>query len=275
MTTPKRPIVLITGLWMSPRIWDDFRQFYHQRGHRVYAPSWPGLKQFGEGKWDASAGISSLGVKEVVDYFERFVRTFADAPILMGHSLGGLFVQKLLDRGLGAAGVAINSPAPKGILRMPFTQMKSIGGVLSNPFNLRRVVELTFEQFKYAFANTMTPAEASRAYSKYVVHGPGRVLFQLALANLTFRAATKVNFANTGRARLLLIAGGKDRFAPTSVIKESYYKHLESRATTSYKEFTECSQMVLVEDGWNKVAEFALTWANVHAKYRHNVQRVA
>ena len=186
-------------------------------------------------------------------------------PIIMGHSFGGLFTQILIDRGLGAAGVAIASAPVKGILLLPFSTLKSSFPALSNPFNYRRAAPLTPDQFHYAFGNNLTEADSRLAYNRYAVPGPDHVLFQAALANFNPSAPTTVDFANDTRAPLLLISGGKDHIAPTELVRMNFNLYSKSKAVTEMKEYPNRSHYTLAEPGWEEVADFALEWASSRA----------
>jgi pimeloyl-ACP methyl ester carboxylesterase len=256
-----KTIVLIHGLWMTPRSWDLFREFYQRQGYRVLAPSWPRLLNEVEDIRRDPSALAGLGITEIADHYEKFIRSLDKPPILIGHSFGGLIVQILLDRGLGAAGVAIDSATPKGIEKLPFSAIKSVSSLLLNPVNYRRTVSLTFEQFKYAFANTMTESEARLAYRRDAIPGPGRPIFQVALANFNPWAATKVNYLNHQRSPLLLIAGAKDHLVPSVQNKINYQKYSRSKAITDYKEFPDRSHFIIAQEGWQEVAEYALLWA--------------
>ncbi|MEH2163134.1 MAG: alpha/beta hydrolase [Nostoc sp.] len=261
MNQTKKTIVLIHGLWMTPGSWDLFREFYQRQGYQVFAPAWPRLLSEVEAIRRDPSALAGLGITEVADHYEQFARTLDEPPILMGHSFGGLIVQILLDRGLGAAGVAIDSATPKGIWKLPFSAIKSVSPVLSNPWNYQHPVSLTFKQFKYAFANTMPESEARSAYQRNAIPGPGRPIFQVALANFNPWAATKVNYRNHQRSPLLLIAGANDHLVPSVQNKINYKKYARSNAITDYKEFPNRSHLIVAQEGWQEVAEYALSWA--------------
>jgi len=268
MTPKMNTIVLIHGAWMTPRSWDPFRGFYEQRGYRVLTPPWPRLEgEVEEIRRDPSAMVG-LGVKEIVDGYEQIVRLLDEPPILMGHSFGGLFVQMLLDRGLGAAGVAIDAAQPKGVLRLPFSQIRALSPVLLNPWNVNRAVSFNFEQFRYAFANTMTEREARKAFQLNAIPAPGRIVFQTGLANLNPRAVTKVDYRNDRRAPLLLIAGAEDHTVPASVNRSNFRKYRNSKAITDFAEFPGRSHLTIAQEGWEEVAEYALSWAQKHVALR-------
>jgi pimeloyl-ACP methyl ester carboxylesterase len=264
MTSRTNTIVLIHGAWMTPRSWDPFRGFCEQRGYRVLAPPWPRLEgEVEEIRRDPSA-MAGLGMTEIVDSYEHVIRTLDEPPIIIGHSFGGLFVQMLLDRGLGAAGIAIDAAAPKGVWRLPFSQIRALSPVLLNPANVRRAVALSFEQFQYAFANTMTEREAREAFQLNAVPAPGRIVFQAGLANLNPRAASKVDYRNDRRAPLLLVAGGEDHIVPASVDRATLRKYRHSTARTDFVEFPGRSHLIVAQTGWEEVAEHALSWAQKH-----------
>jgi pimeloyl-ACP methyl ester carboxylesterase len=259
--TPGETIVLIHGLWMTPLCWEHWIERFAARGHRVLAPSWPGMEGGVEAVRREPASVAQLGIEDIVAHYERIIRALDRPPILMGHSFGGTFVQLLLDRGLGAAGVGIDSAPVKGVLRLPLSTLRSAWPVLHSPANNHRAVGLTPRQFHYAFTNTLSDGESDAVYQRYHVPGPGHVLFQGAFANLNPHAPTRVNFGNDRRAPLLLIAGGEDHTVPASVNRENAARYRRSRAITEYREFPGRSHYTLGQKGWEDVADFALDWA--------------
>ena len=254
-------IILSHGLWMTARSWEKWVDRYSGRGYSVIARSWPGMEgDIDELRRDPS-DIAHLGIGEIVDHYDGIIRELDRPPIIMGHSFGGAFTQILLDRGLGAAGVAIDSAAPKGVYKLPWSTLRSGFPVLKNPANDHRAVALTPDEFHYAFGNTLSEEESLAVWERYAVPGPGRVLFQGALANFNPHAATRVDFDNPDRAPLLLIAGGADHTVPASVDKATLDHYAHSRAMTAYKEFPGRSHYTLGQDGWEAVADLALGWA--------------
>jgi pimeloyl-ACP methyl ester carboxylesterase len=227
----------------------------------VLTPAWPRI--YGEVediRRDPSA-LAGLGVLEIADHYEQLIQKLDEPSIIMGHSFGGLIMQILLDRDLGAAGVGIDAVPPKGVFRLPFSALKAASGVLSNPLNYNRVPPFTFEQFRYSMANNVSEEQARKFYERYAIPGPGRPVFEVATANLNPRAATKVNFGNGRRAPLLLIAGSEDHQVPISMIRENFKRYARSLAITEFKEFPNRSHLIAIQDGWQEVAEYALSWA--------------
>ncbi len=262
-------IVLINGLWMTALSWEHWAERYQQKGFKVVARSWPGMEgDIEELRRNPAKEIGNLGVTEIADHYEAVVREQSSPPIIMGHSFGGLFTQILVDRGLGAAGVAIDSAPAKGVLGLPFSTLKVSLPFTINPFNLNKVGALSEGQFHYAFGNLLSEEESKKAYERYAVPGPDHVLFQASVANFNPRSATAVNFHNDDRPPLLMIAGGKDHIVPASTTKANFNLYKKSKALTDYKEFPERSHFTLGQPGWEEVADYALNWAVEHANQR-------
>jgi alpha-beta hydrolase superfamily lysophospholipase len=259
-------VVLIHGLWVTPLSWEHWVERYTARGLKVFAQAWPSMDVDIEVLRREPDRVAGLDINEIVDHYDGLVRGLESKPIIMGHSFGGLFTQILIDRGLGAAGVAIDSAPVKGILLLPFSTLRVSFPALSNPFNFHKAAALTEEQFHYAFGNLLSEDESRRVYERYAVPGPDHVLFQAALANFNPDAPTAVDFHRDDRAPLLLIAGGKDHIAPASLTETNYNLYRRSKAVTAYKEFPERSHYTLGEPGWEEVADYALDWAMENAK---------
>lgn len=261
-TTSAAPdtVVLIHGLWMNGRSWERWQDRYEERGLRVLAPSWPGMDGDVEALRADTSAFDDLGVAEIVDAYAAVIEELDRPPIVMGHSFGGAFTQVLLDRGLGAAGVAID-PAPlKGMHLLPLSTLRSSSPVLRNPANRHRAVALSPEEFHYAFTNTLDEGASRDVYERYAVPGPGRVLFEGALANLAPHSPVQVDFHRDERAPLLLIAGGEDHVSPASLTRTNAGKY-DGAARTELKVFEGRSHYTLGQEGWEEVADYALDWA--------------
>jgi pimeloyl-ACP methyl ester carboxylesterase len=268
MNTDKQTVVLIHGLWMTARCWEYWVERYSARGYRVIARSWPGMEgDIDEIRRDPSP-IARLGINDIVAHYESIIQELDSAPIIIGHSFGGLITEILLDRGLGSAGVAI-APAPvKGILFLPFSTLKVTFPALSNPANNHRAVPLTPDQFHYAFTNTLSEEESLAGYNRYAVPGPDHIHFQAAFANFNPHAATAVDFSNSNRAPLLLVSGGRDHVSPPSVVEANYKLFRKSAAITDYKEYPERTHYTLGQTGWQEVADYVIGWAEAHGNER-------
>jgi pimeloyl-ACP methyl ester carboxylesterase len=252
-------IVLINGLWISALGWELWVQHYADKGYRVIAADWPGREGEIEQLRRNPSHFASLGLNDVVDHYEQLIRELETPPVIIGHSFGGLVTQILLDRGWGAAGAAI-APAPvKGVRHLPLGNLKFALSALGNPLNKRETTSLNPRQWHETFANTLTEAQARSAFGRYALPGPNRVLLQTMLANFARHAATTVNVRNDTRAPLLLVAGGKDRFAPPSFVKANFDLYREAKAETDYKEFTDQANFTFLQQ--TKIADYVLGWA--------------
>ncbi|WP_116996153.1 alpha/beta hydrolase [Desertimonas flava] len=260
------PIVLIHGLWMTPLSWEGWAERFRAAGHEVVVPGWPGVGPGPEGvdavRADPSV-LAGLGVKEVADHYETIIRGLDRAPIIMGHSFGGLLTQVLLSRGLGVAGVAIHSAQTRGVMRLPLSTLRAAFPVLKNPLNRGRTVGLTPKQFHYAFTNSLSAEESQGVWDRLHIPAPGRPLFQAGLANFTFgrKWPTSVDYRKADRAPLLFIAGGADHIVPASVNKENAGKYRKAATPAEFREFDGRTHNVVGQAGWEEVADYALSWA--------------
>ena len=259
-------IVLIHGLWMTPRSWEHWQQRYQARGYTVLAPAWPGLEVEVEALRSDPTPLTKQSIKGIVDHYEAIIRKLERPPIVMGHSFGGAFTQILIDRGLGAAGVGLSAATVKGIYDLPFSTLRAGFPILGNPFSRRKATPMTEKQFRYAFGNTLDEAASKAAWQRYSVPAANRVLWNGAFANLSPRTAAKVDFGNDDRAPLLFIGAEKDHVVPAKVGRKLAKKHGKSQALTEYKEYPGRSHFLAGEPGWEEIADYALDWAERNAK---------
>jgi pimeloyl-ACP methyl ester carboxylesterase len=255
-------VVLIHGLWMTPLSWEHWVERYEARGLRVLTPAWPGFDRPVQELREDTSQIDDLGIEDILDNYTRIIEALDTPPIIMGHSFGGAFTQVLVDRGLGAAGVAIDPAPVKGILGLPASTLRVSFPILRNPANRHRAVMPTGEEFHYSFTNTIEDeAAATAVYERYAVPGAGKVLFEGALSNFSRPAPLTVDFHNDRRAPLLLIAGGEDHVSPAKLTKSNYKHYKSDTSLVAYKEFPGRSHWTAGQEGWEAVADFALDWA--------------
>lgn len=259
-------IVLIHGFWVTPRSWENWVAHCERKGYRVLAPAYPGFEVEVESLNADPTPVEAISISSIVDHLEQVVGSLPKPPILIGHSAGGAFTQILLDRGYGAAGVALNSAPTEGVPVVPLSQVKSIFPVLKNPANRHRAVKYDFAHWNYAFTNTFPEEEARALYERYAVPVSGSILFESALANLTpGHAGTYVDYRNENRAPLLFGAGTKDHIMPPKV-QWSNAAHYRAEGTcTEVVEFGSKPHLLPAAPGWEEIADYVLAWAVRHA----------
>lgn len=265
MNAPSKTILLIHGLWVTPRSWEHFKSRYEARGYNVLAPAWPGITGEVEDMRRDPSSFNNIGIKEVLEHYIRIIEALPEKPIIIGHSYGGLITQLLIDRGYGTAGVAIDSVPAKGIVLLPFSTIEALTPALSNPFNFGGTYLFPFSRWWRVFANSLDKKEAHAAYDRYAIAAPGRAIFQAALSNVTPGSLAAIDFKNATRSPLLFIGGEKDVIMPASLNRKNFRKYT-GRAVTEYKEFPGRSHFIIGEKGWEEVADHALEWAEAHAK---------
>jgi pimeloyl-ACP methyl ester carboxylesterase len=258
--TGQIPLMLIHGAWLSARSWENYADYFGKRGFAVSAPEWPRKQGDVEEMRETADESAGLGVKEIVDHYEALIRELGQAPVLIGHSYGGLFVELLLDRGLGRAGVAMSPAPPKGILKLPFSTLKAGAPALAHPSKRHGVVTLTLEEFTYGFVNTFAAEDAAAAYERYAVPETGQIFYEAGFANFHLHPPTEVHFKNGERAPLLLVGADKDNTVPASLSKAQFKRYESSPAKTDYIEFEGRPHLHMAAADWEEVAVAIDSW---------------
>jgi non-heme chloroperoxidase len=254
----KQPVVFVHGLWLLPSSWDRWRTYFEEVGYTTLTPAWPDDPNTVEEANLHPEVFAHKTVGQIADHFGDVVGRLDRKPAIVGHSFGGLLTQILAGRGLSAASVAID-PAPfRGVLPLPISALKSSRPVLGNPANHGRAVPLTYEQFRFAFANAVTEEEAKELYATYAVPGSGVPLFQAATANLNPWTEAKVNSKNPDRGPLLILDGEKDNTVPWSIANASYKKQKRNPGVTEIALVKDRGHSLVIDHGWRDVAQLSL-----------------
>jgi pimeloyl-ACP methyl ester carboxylesterase len=255
-----KTVVFIHGGWVTPACWNPFVSYFEARGYRCLVPAWPGKDRSVEAIRADPSQLAGLGIDEIVDHYARIIRELDKPPILIGHSFGGLFVQLLIDRGLGAAGIAIDSAPPKGIFAFAPTTLLSLGRILAIPFGWRKVVHWSYPEYRYAFVHTMSPDRQRQIWDAQIVPDSGRPFFEAGYSFLDRASPTRVDFANPDRAPLLFISGDADRAMTPAVVRRMFRAHQASPARTDFRSFPGRTHWLIAQDGWEEVAQSCFDW---------------
>ena len=251
-------VVFVHGLWLLPSSWDNWRKVFEDAGYTTLAPSWPDDPNTVDEANKHPEVFAHKTVGQIADHFQDVIGKLTKQPAIVGHSFGGLLTQILAGRGVSAASVAVD-PAPfRGVLPLPISALKSAAPVIGNPANRGRAVPLTYEQFRFAFANAVSEDEAKELYNTFAVPGSGVPLFQAATANLNPWTEAKVNSKNPERGPLLIISGEKDNTVPWSIANASYKKQKRNESVTEIVEIPDRGHSLTIDHGWREVADKAL-----------------
>src|SRR2546421_883612 len=254
----KTPVVFIHGLWLLPSSWDRWATVFEEAGFAPVTPGWPDDPETVDEAKAHPEVFAHKTIAQVADHYAQVVGQLKKKPAVIGHSFGGLLTQIIAGRGLSAASVAID-PAPfRGVLPLPFSALKSASPVLGNPANRNRAIPLTYDQFRYAFANAVSEDEARELYDTFAVPASGVPLFQAATANLNPWTEVKVDTRNPERGPLLIISGEKDHTVPRAIAEASFHQQQHNESATQFIEMPNRGHALVIDSGWREVADTAL-----------------
>lgn len=248
-------IVFVHGMYMNPLCWEHWIVNYQDKGYKCLAPAWPARDQPIETlrKNHPDMQLGKLTLSNVLDHFTDIIKTLDEKPILIGHSMGGLVVQLLLQGDLVAAGIAIDSAPPKGVFTTKWPFLKSNWPHITPFVSQKSPIEMTFERFQYTFVNTLPFAEQRAAYDRYVVPESRHVPRESLTARVDFKKP---------HPPLLLVAGSSDNLIPASLNRMNYAKYKQSPSVTDFMEFAGRTHFIVGQKGWEEVAGFILFWLN-------------
>jgi pimeloyl-ACP methyl ester carboxylesterase len=254
----KTPVVLIHGLWLLPSSWDNWVGLFEENGYAGVAPSWPDDPATVEEARAHPDALANKTLKQVADHTTKIIDALDQKPAVLGHSTGGLLAQMLAGRGLSAATVAIDPGVFRGVLPLPGSVLKGVGPFLVNPLTRRRAITLTFDQFKYGWANALDENEARGLYDTFHVAGSGISLVQMGNANLNPWTEAKVNTTNPARGPLLIIDGEKDQTVPWAIANAAYKRQRRNPGVTEIVKVPNRGHSLTIDGGWREVAQMAL-----------------
>jgi non-heme chloroperoxidase len=260
MADSATPVVFVHGLWLSASSWQPWVDLFQENGYAPIAPEWPGTPESPEDARAQKDQIPPTGITEVTDHFAKIIGELPRKPIVIGHSFGGLIVQKLLAADLAVGAVAID-PAPiKGVLNLPPSALRVASVALRNPANRNRAVALTAPEFRYGFGNELSGRESEELYQRWAIPTPGRPLFEAAFANFVPNSPAKVDTRKEKRGPLLVTAAQKDHTVPPAISHATVKLYRHSSAVTDFQQFAGRGHSLTIDNGWREVADAVLAW---------------
>jgi non-heme chloroperoxidase len=254
------PVLFVHGLWIHADSWRNWSDLYRQAGYGPVAPGWPGDGETVADTRRNPAALADRGLEEITEGYRRAIDKLEAAPVVIGHSFGGLVAQKLLAEGRARAAVAIDPGQIRGVKPVPLAQIRAGLPVLSRPGNKKKAVSLTRKQFRYAFGNAIPQAESDELYDRWTIPGPGRPLFEASSANFSKSSPAAVDTGKHDRGPLLIIGGGQDHTVPEKVAKAAYRLYAGSAAVTDYQSFPDRGHSLAFDHGWREIADCSLSW---------------
>ncbi|MER5252708.1 MULTISPECIES: alpha/beta hydrolase [unclassified Streptomyces] len=258
--TERVPVVFVHGLWMLPSSWDLWRTHFEAAGYVPLALSWPDDPETVTEARQRPEVLAGKTVGRIADHLAGLIDDLERKPAVIGHSVGGLLTQILAGRGLSAASVAIDPVPFRGIMALPLSTLRSLRPIIANPANRKRALPLTFEQFRYAYANAVSEQEAKDLYERYAVPASCAPPFQAAAANINPRTEMKVDCHNPRRGPLLIISGEKDNAVPWALANGAYKRQRENSGITEITEMADRDHALTIDSRWQEVADTALTF---------------
>ena len=254
----RTPVVFIHGLWLLPSSWDRWAAVFEEAGYAPLTPGWPDDPETVEEAKEHPEVFANKTIGQVADHYASIIEKLDKKPAVIGHSFGGLLAQMIAGRGLSAATVAIDAAPFRGVLPLPISALRSSKPVLENPRNRHRAIPLTFDQFRYAFANAVSEDEAQELFETFAVAAPGAPLFQAAAANLNPWTEAKVDTENPARGPMLIVSGEKDHTVPRAISDATYKRQQHNDGVTEFVEISNRGHALTIDSGWREVADTAL-----------------
>jgi pimeloyl-ACP methyl ester carboxylesterase len=254
------PVVFIHGLWLLPSSWDRWAQLFEEAGYAALTPAWPDDPETVEEARANPEVLAKKNLAQVADHTAEVIGGLDRKPAVMGHSTGGLLAQMIAGRGLSSVTVAIDPGPFRGVLPLPISTLRASLPVLRNPLNQGRAVTLTFDQFKYGWANALDEEEAKQLYDTYHVAAPGVALMQMANANLNPRTEAKVDTRNPDRGPLLILEGERDHTVAPAIANAAYKRQKQNEGVTEMETVPNRGHSLTIDSGWREVADKALAF---------------
>jgi pimeloyl-ACP methyl ester carboxylesterase len=260
MAATSKPVIFIHGLWLHASSWSPWLDLFRDAGYEPVAPGWPNEPATVAEARDHPELVANLGIDDVTTHMAQIIEGLDADPVIIGHSFGGLFAEKLLGERYGAAAVAIDPAQIKGVLPLPLAQLRASLPALGNPANRHKAVALTAKEFRFGFGNALSEQESDELFERWTIPSPARPLFEAAAANFSVHSPAKVDTKNEERGPLLLISGTADHTVPDKVTRSTLKQYRDSCALTELRQFEGRGHSLTIDAGWKDVAAAVLDW---------------
>jgi pimeloyl-ACP methyl ester carboxylesterase len=266
--TPVTNILFIHGMFLNSKSWEPWQRFFAARGFNCIAPSWP----LHEGEPERLRNSPPLGLGElrldvIIDSIKEAAAPYSDDLVLVGHSVGGLIVQKLIAERIGKLGVAICSVAPNRMLSLDWGFFKN-SAAITNPLKGDAPFPMDAAGFHQSFANTLSRAQSDHAWQQYAVNDSRNVLRDC------MGDTGKVD-VDAPHAPLLFISAEKDQIIPAGLCEKNAKAYQHAASSVAYREFDNRSHFICGEPNWEDVAAHIAGWIDLHLSQGQVNQRRA
>lgn len=253
--TQPKSVVFITGTFISNHCWDEWIVYFESEGYKCIAPAWPYKNASSEDLRNRPADdpIALNTITSLMDHFAAIIIGLPERPILIGHSLGGLVVQLLLQRELGIAGAAIHSFPPQSISKFTFSFLKATWETMVLFTSERKTYLISFRKWKHAIANGLSWDQQKQLYYKYAIPESKKIIRDM------YKCVAKIDFKKV-HVPLLFTSGGNDKLVPASLNYCNYKKYATGGSITDYREFKDHNHLVFGQPAWKMEADFILCW---------------
>ena len=260
MASQGKPAVFVHGLWLHATSWSPWLDLFREAGYDPIAPGWPNEPPTVSAAREQPELVANVGIDDITSHMVQVIEGLDAAPVIVGHSFGGLIAEKLLGEGYGSVAVAIDPAQIKGVLPLPLAQLRSGLPALGNPANRHKAVSLTAKEFRFGFGNALSEDESDALFERWTIPSPARPLFEAAVANFSLHSPAKVDTQNEERGPLLLISGTEDHTVPDKVTRSTLKQYRDSSAVTELKQFEGRGHSLTIDAGWKDVADAVLDW---------------
>lgn len=248
-----KTLVLIHGLFVNNTSWAAWKSYFEAKGYTVYTPANPGHEGDPASlRINIHPQLRKSSFEDVVMNIVKLIDTLPEKPIVVGHSLAGLVVQKLIEMDKAVAGISIDGAPPKNVFA-PLATIKAVLPVM-NPFKGSNAYLGSREWYHYAFFNNYSKAESDKLFDAIAVPES-----RLVARDTLLKSFAKVDFKKSHKP-LLFIGGEKDNIFASSFTKKIAGSYKDKNSITNFKEFAGRSHFICGEEGWQEVADYILNW---------------